>query len=38
MHRGDFERLLEDERRQNPATRRAIIVLPAPGGPTRSRL
>ena len=34
----DLERLVEDERRQDPATRRAIIVLPEPGGPTISVL
>ena len=38
MDRGRLERFVERERRQDPGSRRAIIVFPAPGGPTSSRL
>ena len=39
MHGGHLERLVERRAAAGcPATRRAIIVLPAPGGPTSSRL
>ena len=39
VNRRDLERLVEDQRRQDPRRRRlAIIVLPDPGGPTISVL
>ena len=38
VDRRDLERLVEGERRQIPAARFAIIVLPEPGGPVISTL